>query len=152
MDSSPSTVRSRDLLIQTLVDLLTGEGIEIKGARGIEGLEMPPEIANQGFGSARDKRPDVIGFDHSHRRIVFGLVRENRQSLDSEEALEEYNVFLDHNATLGERASFVYVMMPQDLVAEFTSIVTHYIHRDYWDRLIAVGSPLTGADPLRQRG
>ncbi len=136
-----ATVRSRDLLVQTLVDLLANDGVEIKGARGIEGLEMPPEIANTGFGSARDKRPDVIGFDHEHRRIVFGIVRENRESLDSEEALEEYNVFLDHNASLGEQASMVYVMMPHDLVAEFTSIITHYIHRDYWHRLIAVGTP-----------
>lgn len=135
------TVRSRDLLVQTLVDLLANDGVEIKGARGIEGHEMPPEIANTGFGSARDKRPDVIGFDHKHRRIVFGIVRETRESLDSEDALEEYNVFLDHNASMGEQASMVYVMMPHDLVAEFTSIVTHYIHRDYWDRLIAVGMP-----------
>jgi hypothetical protein len=136
-----ATVRSRDLLVQTLVDLLANDGVEIKGARGIEGLEMPPDIANTGFGSAHDKRPDVIGFDHEHRRIVFGVVRENRESLDSEEALEEYNVFLDHNASLGEQASMVYVMMPHDLVGEFTSIITHYIHRDYWHRLIAVGTP-----------
>ena len=141
MTDTPPTLRSRDLLVQTLVDLLNSEGIEVKGARGLKGLEMPPEIANQGFGSARDKRPDVIGFDQKHRRVVFGLVREDRLSLDTEEALEEYNVFLDHNATLGERASTVYVMMPQDLVAEFTSIITHYIHRDYWHRLIAVGMP-----------
>ncbi|MEW6512310.1 MAG: hypothetical protein AB1428_15275 [Bacteroidota bacterium] len=139
MSTTPTT-RSRDLLLRELCDLLTGEGIEIKGARGIEGLDLPPEITNTGFGSAKNKRPDLIGFDPKYRRIVFGLIREDRQSLDSEDSLEEYNVFLDHNAGLREQASMLYVMMPQELVAEFTSITTHYIHREYWHRLIAVGS------------
>ena len=128
-------------MVQALIDLMAGEGFEIKGAKGIPGQETPPPVTNTGFGSARDRRPDVIGFDHDHHRIIFGLVREDRQSLDTEEALEEYNVFLDHNASLGDRASLVYVMMPEELVSEFTSLVTHYVHRDYWHRLIAVGSP-----------
>jgi hypothetical protein len=137
-------------LVRELVAYLKGEGVDIKGARGIEGLGAPPPIANDGYGSARPHRADVVGFDPQKRRIVFGLVRPQRRSLDSEAALEEYNVFLDHNAGAGERASALYVIMPQDLLAEFTSIVTHYLHREYWHRVVAVGS--TGGSPRSLRG
>ena len=123
-----------------LVKYLRAEGIEIKGARGIEGMDQPPSVVNDGFGSSRPRRADVIGFDPKNRRVVFGLVRPDRGSLDSEDALEEYNVFLDHNAGHGEQASAVYVILPQELLNEFTSIVTHYIHREYWHRLVAVGA------------
>jgi len=130
----------KDRLLHELIAYLKEEGVEIKGARGIEGMELPPPIANDGFGSSHPRRADVIGFDTQRRRVVFGLVRPDRKSLDSEEALEEYNVFLDHNAGAGEKASALYVILPRDLLNEFTSLVTHYIHREYWHRLVAVGS------------
>lgn len=131
---------TKNRLVRELVAYLREEGVDVKGARGIEGLHAPPAIANDGYGSARPRRADVVGFDPQKRRIVFGLVRPGRGSLDSEDALEEYNVFLDHNAGAGERASALYVIMPQDLLNEFTSIVTHYLHREYWHRVVAVGS------------
>ena len=132
-----------------LIDLLRGEGIEIKGARGVAEFAPPPSIANDGFGSARPHRPDVIGFDPVQRRVVLGVVRPDRRSLDSEEALEEYNVFLDHNARAGPRASILYVIMPEGLVNEFTSIMTHYIHREYWHRVVIVRAGEVASGGLR---
>ena len=138
--------KSLEAMTQELVALLREEGIEIKGARLVAGFDSPPLIANDGFGSARPRRPDVIGFDPAKRRIVFGVVRPDRASLDTEDALEEYNVFLDHNARAGTQASVLYVIMPEVLVSEFTSIMTHYIHRDYWHRVIIVrGQIASGA-------
>ena len=131
---------TKNRLVRELVAYLEAEGVDVKGARGIVGLDAPPLIANSGYGSARPRRADVVGFDTQKRRVVFGLVRPGRGSLDSEDALEEYNVFLDHNAEAGERASVLYVIMPQDLLNEFTSIVTHYLHREYWHRVVAVAS------------
>jgi hypothetical protein len=113
-------------------------GFDIRGAHGIDGVPPSPLIPNDGFGSGKDRRPDLIGFDPEKRRIVFGLVREKREELDSEESLEDYNVFLDHNAGLGDRASAVYVIMPAELTADFSDIVSHYIHREYWGRIIGV--------------
>ena len=148
MDSQTNTG-----LIGELIDCLQKEGVEIKGAKAIEGLQDPPPITNDGFGSARPHHPDVIGFDPERRRIVFGVVRPDRASLDSEEALEEYNVFLDHNAKAGPQASVLYVIMPEALVNEFTSIMTHYIHREYWHRVIIVRAKgdkvITVSSPLR---
>jgi hypothetical protein len=126
--------------VSQLVALFTARGYELHGAAGMEGKE-PPDIKNDGFGSGRARRPLVIGFDREARRIVFGVARSTRESLENEESLEEYNVFLDHNAGLGKRASLLLVLMPPDLIPEFTNIITHYIHREYWNRIIPVAAP-----------
>jgi hypothetical protein len=129
----------RSLLLE-LISYLENQGIEIKGVRSLDGWDPPPPITNDGYGSARPRRADVIGFDKIRQRVVFGLVRPDRMSLDSEEALEEYNVFLDHNSGSAGHASLLYVILPDNLASEFTSIITHYIHREYWHRIIMVGT------------
>ena len=67
-------------------------------------------------------------------------MRPARADLDSEASLEEYNLFLDQNVHLEDRAAAVYVMMPAELIPEFTGIITHYIHREYWNRIIPVAA------------
>jgi hypothetical protein len=122
------------------VNFLARENITVHGAREVEGYKPPPLIQNDGYGDLRPRRPDVIGVDSEKHRIVFGLVRPDRKSLDTEESLLEYNVFLDHNAGKGDQASVVYVLIPAALAQEFTSVITHYIHREYWHRIIPVES------------
>jgi len=134
------TVNEREALVRSLIGVFDNAGYVIHGASGIEGFDHPPSIRNDGYGSGRPRIPDVVGFDRDRRRIVFGLVKTTRESLDSEDALEEYNVFLDHNAGLGESASVLVIMMPQDYLPEFMSIITHYIHREYWHRIVPVAS------------
>jgi hypothetical protein len=126
-------------MIADLVEFLKSEGHTIHAARGIEGYNVPSPVHNDGYGKAIDRQPDVVGFDFHQKRIIFGIVRPTRQSLDIEDALEEYNVFLDHNAGLRDQASVLYVMIPDELLQEFTSFITHYIHRHYWHRVIPVG-------------
>jgi hypothetical protein len=125
-------------MLQRLVHTFIREGYTVKGVKGLEGFDSPTAIRNHGFGSRQDRTPDVVGFDGARRRIVFGLVRGDRKSLDSEEALEEYNVFLDHNEGLKEQASLLLVEVPAEFLAEFTSMITHYIHREYWHRVVPV--------------
>jgi len=125
-------------MLQHLVRTFIREGYTVKGVLGLEGFANPPAIRNRGFGSGRDRVPDVVGLDEMRKRIVFGLVREDRKSLDAEDALEEYNVFLDHNEGLEGKASLLLVLMPGLLVPEFTSMITHYIHREYWHRVVPV--------------
>ncbi len=128
----------REEMLQHLVRTFIREGYTVKGVLGLEGFATPPAIRNRGFGSGRDRVPDVVGLDEMRKRIVFGLVREDRKSLDAEDALEEYNVFLDHNEGLEGKASLLLVLMPGLLVPEFTSMITHYIHREYWHRVVPV--------------
>jgi len=142
----PVSSPSRDALVAELVRYFVQEGFVVHGALGVEGYDPPPTVRNDGFGSARPCRPDVVGLDSYSRRIVFGLVREDRGSLDSEQSLEEYNVFLDHNAGLREQASVLYVLLPASLLEEFTSLITHYVHREYWHRVIPVASGTRGRE------
>ncbi len=125
-------------MLQYLVRTFIREGYTVKGVRGLEGFGVPPTIRNRGFGSRRDRVPDVVGMDDLQKRIVFGVVRSDRKSLDTEDALEEYNVFLDHNEGLETQASLLLVLFPAGFLAEFTSMITHYIHREYWHRIIPV--------------
>ncbi len=125
-------------MLQRLVHTFISEGYTVKGVKGLEGFDRPPTVRNHGFGSGRDRVPDVVGFDEARKRIVFGLVREDLKCLDTDEALEEYNVFLDHNEGLGSQASLLLVLVPAGLLPEFTSMITHYIHREYWHRVVPV--------------
>lgn len=129
----------RSQMILALVEFMKQEGFTVHAARDIEGYKPPTLVHNDGYGKAMDRRPDAVGFDFMRKRIVFGLVREDRRSIDTEDALEEYNVFLDHNAQLRDQASILYVLIPEECLQEFTSMITHYIHRDYWHRIVPVG-------------
>lgn len=141
----------RQRMLQAFVAVFQKEGYEIHGVRGLSGYDSPPSVKNSGFGSGRERLPDIAGLDRGRKRIVFGVVRPDRKSLDTEEALEEYNVFLDHNEGLGDQASLLLVLMPADLLPEFTAMITHYVHREYWHRILPVAfspqrEPLTKPD------
>jgi len=140
INESAESANLRDRLIQDLVDFFLAEKIDIHGVRGSLEFPSPPYIKNEGFNDLEPRQPDVIGFDPAAHRIVFGLVRENIRDLASEQSLAEYNVFLDHNARLGPRASLLYVLIPESLLQEFTGLITHYIHREYWARIVPVPS------------
>lgn len=127
-------------LVEELVEYFLSQNYVIQGARNLKGHPHPPEIRNDGFGDLLPRTPDVIGVDRKEQRIVFGLVRENPSELDSEQSLTDYNVFLDHKHSAGRRSSLLVVLLPTLLLPDFTGIITHYIHRDYWHRIVPVGS------------
>jgi hypothetical protein len=137
-DADREALRRR--LVGELVNHFLGEGFSVHGAVHCPPYALPPLIKNDQFGEMIPRRPDVVAFERAKNRILFGLVRTGRAELDSESSLEEYNLLLDHNAGLGEAASRLYVIMPSVLIPEFTNVITHYIHREYWHRVITVGS------------
>ena len=79
----PAESPPREEMLQRLVHTFIREGYTVKGVKGLEGFDSPTAIRNHGFGSRQDRTPDVVGFDGARRRIVFGLVRGDRKSLDS---------------------------------------------------------------------
>jgi hypothetical protein len=130
----------RHRLVRELVNHFLGEGFAVHGAFDCPPYSLPPLIKNDQFGERKPRRPDVVAFDKETHRILFGVVRPMRTDLDTEQSLEEYNLFLDHNSELGEAASRLYVIMPSSLIPEFTNVITHYIHREYWHRVVTVAS------------
>jgi hypothetical protein len=131
---------SREELIEELIEYFRANGLAVHGARGADGYKMPPPIPNDGYGDQRPRMPDVVGMDTEHRRIVFGVIRTRREELDSESALTDYNVYLDHRSNAGDQSSRLVVMVPQGLESAFMDLITHYIHREYWHRVTTVTS------------
>ncbi len=129
-------------LVEELVEYFLSQKYIVYGAKDLEGYKPPPAIHNDGFGDLKPRVPDVIGLDKEKQRIMFGVVRGTRKDLDSEVSLTDYNVFLDHKNAAGEQASLLVVLLPPSLLTDFTNILTHYIHREYWHRVVAVSSKL----------
>jgi hypothetical protein len=136
----PTHATAEPTLVRELVELFLAEGFQIHGAIGLSDYPTSPYIRNNGYGSGADHQPHAVAFNAKEHRIIFGLVRPDRASLDTESSLEEYNVFLDHNAERQGQESMLYVLLPPAFLQEFTSLITHYIHRDYWWRVVPVVS------------
>lgn len=130
-------------LVRALVTLAAKEGIRIIGVRGLDDFPDPPAFENDGYGDQQKKVPDFLGFDEQEQQFVIGLVKTEEESFETEHALTQYNVFLDqHDAARGTRARLV-IVLPSARVAEFNTLITHYIHPDYWPYLTLVGSDPT---------
>ena len=54
--------------------------------------------------------------------------------------MTQYNVFLDQFDKRTGTQAVLYVIVPASEVAEFNSLITHYIHREYWDKIVVVSS------------
>ena len=127
-------------LLQELVDCLRSEGFEIKSAAALEGYRRPVVVKNTGFGDQENKRPDVVAFDPKAHRYVFGVVRTTEKQLNTEDALTQYNLYLDLENKENKEPHHLYIAVPSSTVQSLTALITHYIHREYWHRVIIVSS------------
>jgi len=127
-------------LLQELADCLSREGFEIKSAAALEGYQRPTVIKNTGFGDQENKYPDVVGFDPKAHRYAIGVVRATEKELDTEDALTQYNLYLDLENEENSEPHYLYIVVPSSLVQSLTALITHYIHREYWHRVYIVSS------------
>ena len=123
-------------LVEELVSVLRDEGYRVLNAEGVEGLPPARPLHNNGFGDQEDKVPDVYALDERKRCYAIGEAKTG----DSEHALTQYNVFLDQSDAATGRQTLLYVIVPSSKVPEFNSLITHYIHRDYWRNIVLVSS------------
>jgi hypothetical protein len=127
-------------LISELVELFKNEGFTISGADGVEGYYPPSGLHNDGYGDQEDKSPDVYAYDEKEQVYVIGEAKTGNGDFETEHSLTQYNVFLDqvHPATK-KRARF-YLIVPASKLAEFNTLITHYIHYELWGNLAVVQS------------
>ena len=128
------------VLIRELYDYFLQENFQIISAEGIEGCKYPAPLHNDGYGDQENKRPEVFAYDPDHGCFVIGITRCERQELASDSSLTEYNVFLDQADPESKKPFRLYANMPFTLVSEFNSLIREYIHREYWFRIIVMGS------------
>jgi len=122
------------------VQVLQQQGFMVNSADGVEGFSSPLELHNDGYGDQEDKMPDVYAYDRDRRCYVIGEAKTGDGDFESEHALTQYNVFLDQFDKRTGTQAVLYVIVPASEVAEFNSLITHYIHREYWDKIVVVSS------------
>lgn len=121
-----------------LLRLFLSEHYTIIGAVGTERFPPPTPLRNDGYGDQQHKLPDVFAYDESNKQFVIGVVKTGDDDLESPHSLTQYDVFFDHKNPENGKPSRVCFILPQDRIAQFTGIITHYIHPDYWQNLAIV--------------
>ncbi len=134
---------SKTPMIEELLQHFVSEKYTIVGAKGVAGYRPPEALHNDGYGDQKDRRPDILAFDEIQNRFVIGVVKVQSDELESQDSLTQYDVFFDHKNTKNGKPSQVCFLLPQGLIAEFTAIITHYIHRDYWNNMMIIRSKIT---------
>ncbi len=136
MDSRDRHLR----LVQELVEVLQDEGFKILAAAGVNGYSVPKRLPNDGYGDQQMKSPDVYAFDAKNNQHIIGIAKEEESEFESEHSLTQYNVFLDQfDRTTGIQAK-LFVIVPSAYIPQFNTLITHYIHRDYWRNIVVVSS------------
>ncbi len=137
---SPEDFRKHQSLVEELIGWLEEQGYRIDGADGVEGFAVPLELENDGYGDQQDQVPDVAGFDIPGQRLVIGEAKTGKGDLETEHALTQYNVFLDQVHPRSLRQAMLFIIVPSAIVAEFNTLITHYIHPDLWGNITVVQS------------
>lgn len=128
------------LLINELVEVFRKEGFHILGVDGVTGIPPAKRLRNDGYGDQQDKSPDVYAFDPKQGRAIIGEAKTGNGDLETEHALTQYNVFLDQIDRSSGRQALLYIILPPAVIPEFNTLITHYIHREYWQSIILVSS------------
>lgn len=127
-------------LVEELVKLLERGGFTVSGADGVAGYASPIELPNDGYGDQEDKAPDVYAYDPKEKRYIIGEAKTGIGDLETDHALTQWNVFLDQFHSRTGKPAVLYVILPALKVPVFQGLITHYIHREYWHRVVVVSS------------
>ena len=126
------------ILVEELLELFLSEKYRIIGSANPGTYPHPKALENDGYGDQQPKRPDVIAFDEVNKRYVLGIVKLADEDLESAHSLTQYDVFFDHKNSDNGKPSRVCFILPPSSIAQFTAIITHYIHHDYWVNLTII--------------
>jgi hypothetical protein len=136
----PEDLEKHLSLISELIEIFQREGFSITEAEGQPDFQSPSELHNDGYGDQEDKAPDVYAYDPKTKFHILGEAKTGTNDLETDHALTQYNVFLDQEDRRTGRRSKLYMILPSTKIPEFNTLITHYIHRDYWQHLVLVSS------------
>jgi hypothetical protein len=128
------------VLVEELVGVLKERGYSILQADGIQGIPIVRPLPNDGYGDQLPKAPDVYAFDERTQCFIIGEAKTGDGDLETEHALTQYNVFLDQFDKRTGAPAILFMILPATKLPEFNSLITHYIHRDYWSKIVLVSS------------
>ncbi len=140
MTRTPEDLQKHQSLVEELVGWLEEQGYRVDGAEGVTGCAPPQELENDGYGDQQDKAPDIEAFDSAAQRLVIGEAKTGHGDLETDHALTQYNVFLDQIHPRSLQRAMLFIIVPSAVVAEFNTLITHYIHPDLWENITVVQS------------
>ncbi len=135
-----SDVEKHQKLIEELLDVFRKQHFKIIGADGVKGVARVKKLHNDGYGDQENKSPDVYAYDEQQKRFVIGEAKTGDGDFETEHSLTEYNVFLDQFDKATGVQALLFVIVPSSKVPEFNTLITHYIHREYWQSIVLVSS------------
>ncbi|HEY4611557.1 MAG TPA: hypothetical protein VII11_01075 [Bacteroidota bacterium] len=127
-------------LVAELLDIFKQRSFEILGVSEGMGYPFPQTLYNDGYGDQEDKEPDIYAYDKKNNVYIIGEAKTGAGDFETEHALTQYNVYVDQLNQRGSGKVYLYVIVPAAKVPEFNSLITHYIHRDYWGNIVLVSS------------
>lgn len=137
----------RSVLRQELLEYFLNEGFSVISAKESPRHSPPEPVHNDGYGDQRDKSPDILAYDPKGNHRIFGIVRTGDGDLETDASLTEYNVFLDQTDQKTGEPYRLYIILPASKIQDMTALITHYIHREYWFKVVLVSSvKITGGE------
>ncbi len=115
------------------------DDIRILAAVGLDGYPLPQMVQNNRFGDQRPKLPHLLAVNDSTGENYIGIIKTAQDDLESTSALTEYDLYLD--LSHGDEKLRLCIYLPQERLQEFNSLITHYIHPDYWKHLVIMTHP-----------
>jgi hypothetical protein len=128
----------RTLVIE-LLNVFLERKYTITGVDGVREYPAPRPLHNDGYGDQKPKAPDIQAIDEAGR-LVIGEAKTGEGDFETEHSLTQYNVYLDQFDKKTGRQALVYIIVPAKTLPEFNTLLTHYIHPEYWPSLVLVPS------------
>ena len=129
-----------DELVAELLEIFKQQDFEILGVSGSLGYPRPTPLFNDGYGDQEDKTPDIYAYDEKRKAYIIGEAKTGANDFETDHALTQYNVYLDQAYQRGGGKIYLYIIVPALKVPEFNSLITHYLHREYWGNIVLVSS------------
>ena len=129
-------------LVKELVDYFLSEKYTIVSAMDQEGYPPPSPLRNDGYGDQEEKCPEVFAYDKTEKRYAIGVVKQSNDDLESAHSLTQYDVYFDHRNPENGKSSRVCFLLPPEIIPQFTGVITHYIHPEYWENMTIISSKL----------
>ena len=127
-------------LVEELVDIFRERGYRILGADRVTGVPFARPLPNDGYGDQQPKAPDIYAYDENTRCYIIGEAKTGNGDFETDHALTQYNVFLDQFDKHTGAPAILFIIVPATKIPEFNSLITHYIHHDYWTKIVVVSS------------
>ena len=133
-------------LIKELVEYFLLEKYTVVSAMNHEGYPQPSPLRNDGYGDQEEKYPEVLAYDKTEKRFAIGVIKQSGDDLESAHSLTQYDVYFDHRNPENGKSSRVCFLLSPEIIPQFTGVITHYIHPEYWENMTIISSKLRQHD------